>query len=92
VPPNGRIDYGLVQYWDASQLFPMGRILIGPLSSKSYTQVDFLLENRSNGTIAIKVTEANTDKPVKFQFVKEESEFSYDFDEQKKQLDKLLVL
>lgn len=92
VPPNGKIDYGLVQYWDPSQLFPMGRIIIGPLSSKGYTQVDFVLENRSNGTIAIKVTEANSDKPVKFQFVKEQSEFSYDFEEQKKQLDKLLVL
>lgn len=74
----------LCQFWDAQEeVHKLGTIVIGPVQSFSEMYVDVIVENKLNGTIAVKVRNADNQKEMKFEFIKKQSNYKYDFQTQK---------
>jgi molecular chaperone DnaK (HSP70) len=81
----------LMQYWDEAHPFTLGKIKLGPYSNSSITEAELSVENRSNGTIGLKVKNINTDQPLKFNFEKEKSEHQYVYEKQKALVDNIVI-
>lgn len=75
----------LCQFWDAeTEVFYLGEIKAGPFSHQVHEfYLEFAIENRSNGTIGIKVKNADIGKDIKFEFIKKQTAHTYDFHQQK---------
>lgn len=74
----------LVQFWDADEeVHKLGTIMIGPIQAFSEVYLDVIIENKLNGTISVKVKNSDTQKDVKFEFRKKQSQHKYDFNTQK---------
>jgi molecular chaperone DnaK len=85
------INLQLVQYWDTSEVFPVGIIKIGPYSDLHNWNIELSVENRSNGTIGLKVRNVDSHRDLPFEFFKEESKYKYNFKEQKKLIDSVTI-
>ena len=90
--PRAKVSYELLQFWDINQdKTVLGNIHIGPFESASPIHITISLENRANGTIGLKVKNAENGKDMRFDFVKTKSEYTYNFEEQKKLVDNILI-
>lgn len=85
------ISFRLTQFWDESHLFPLGKIVLGPYSNSSNTDIELSVENRSNGTIGLKVKNINNDQQLKFNFEKERSEHEYVYEKQKSLVESIVI-
>jgi molecular chaperone DnaK (HSP70) len=82
------INLELCQFWDPNDdLHKLGIIKAGPFSMMSEFYLEVAVENRVNGTIGIKVKNADNGKDMKFEFIKKESQHKYDFKQQKSLVD-----
>jgi hypothetical protein len=91
IGPNDAIKLSLVQYWDENEPFRLGKIKIGPYNNSENWNVELLIENRSNGTIAIKTKNTANNKDLKFVFEKEPTKYEYNAEEQKKMLNSITI-
>ncbi len=84
---NGHQPYthiGLCQFWDGSEgVQKLGTLKIGPFATGDSLNIEVNVENRANGTIGIKVKNADSGRDMRFEFVKEPSTHTYDFNKQK---------
>ncbi|MCU7551423.1 Hsp70 family protein [Chitinophagaceae bacterium LB-8] len=83
----------LCQFWDAeTEVFYLGEIKAGPFSHQATEfYLEFAIENRSNGTIGIKVKNADNGKDIKFEFIKKQTKHTYDFHKQKALVDSVYL-
>jgi molecular chaperone DnaK (HSP70) len=91
IGPNEILKFALVQYWDENEIFKLGTIKIGPFQNIENWTVELFVENRSNGTIAVKVKSATNGKDLKFSFEKEESKYEYNAEDQRKLLNSITI-
>jgi molecular chaperone DnaK (HSP70) len=81
---NPKFTIELCQFWDAEEeLHKLGTIVVGPIQSFSEMYLDVIVENKLNGTIAVKVKNADNQKDIKFEFIKKQSKHKYDYQTQK---------
>lgn len=74
----------LCQYWDAKEdVHKLGTIKCGPFTIYSEFYLEVIIENRLNGTIGIKLKNADNGKDIKFEFIRKESNHKYDYVQQK---------
>lgn len=86
------IELELCQFWDPQEdIHKLGTIKVGPLSMLAECYVEIAVENRLNGTIGIKVRNADTGKDLKFEFIRKTSLHKYDFQQQKTMLDNIYL-
>lgn len=88
---NEKIGLKIVQYWDENEVFKLGTINIGPYPNTENWKIELQLENRSNGTIGVKVKNTANGKDLKFSFEKEQSKYEYNVEEQKKLLNSITI-
>ena len=85
---NPVMEMELCQYWDQMDgLHLLGTIKAGPFLNNEDTLVEINVENRLNGTIGIKLKDADTGQDIRFEFIKKKSEFTYDYQQQKALVD-----
>ncbi len=85
---SGYIDIELCQYWDQNDgLHKLGMLKIGPFAQSEEIYVEVQVENRMNGTIGIKVRNADTGRDLRFEFIKKKSAHTYDYQKQKSLVD-----
>lgn len=78
----------LCQYWDPKEdLHKLGTIKAGPFILASDFYLEVAVENRLNGTIGIKLKNADTGKDIKFEFIRKQSAHKYDYHQQKSLVD-----
>jgi hypothetical protein len=53
--------------------------------------VELTVENRANGTIGIKLKNADNGRDIKFDFEKINSEYKYDYEAQRTNLENVLI-
>jgi molecular chaperone DnaK (HSP70) len=86
------LELELCQFWDPQEdIHKLGTIKIGPLSMMQVAYVEVAVENRQNGTIGIKVRNADNAKDIKFEFIRKTSAHKYDFQQQKSMLDNIYL-
>lgn len=74
----------LCQFWDPLEdLHKLGTIKAGPFGLLSEFFLEVNVENRLNGTIGIKLKNADNGKDIKFEFIRKESGHKYEFQQQK---------
>lgn len=82
----------LCQFWDAeSDLHELGMISVPQFNTFNEFLLEIQIENRLNGTIGIKVKNADTQQDIRFEFIKKESQHKYDYQQQKNLLDSVYV-
>ena len=82
------IQFELCQFWDPKEdLHQLGIIKAGPFSLMSEFYLEITIENRLNGTIGIKLKNADNGRDVKFEFIRKESNHKYDYKKQKSLVD-----
>jgi len=85
---NEYVDIELCQYWDQHDgLQKLGKLKIGPFMPSGEVYIEIQVENRLNGTIGVKVRNADNGKDVRFEFIKKKSEHIYDYQKQKTLVD-----
>lgn len=73
----------LCQYWDIDNVQELGTIKAGPFALTDPMYIEALVENRANGTISVKLKNADNGKDIRVEFVKKKSKHDYDFQQQK---------
>ncbi len=82
------VNIELCQYWDPQEdVQKLGTIKAGPFSIMSEFYLEVMIENRLNGTISIKLKNADNGKDIKFEFIRKESNHKYDYQQQKSLVD-----
>lgn len=82
------ISFDLCQFWDPKEdVHQLGTIKAGPFSAFSEFYLEVAVENRLNGTIGIKLKNADNGRDIKFEFIRKESNHKYDFHQQKSLVD-----
>ncbi len=82
----------LCQFWDAQvDLHLLGTIVVNSFQTFNEFLLEINIENRQNGTISVKVKNADTGKDMKFEFIKKESQHKYDFSSQKALLENMYL-
>ncbi len=82
----------LCQFWDPQEdLHKLGTIKAGPFGPVSEFLLEVNVENRLNGTIGIKLKNAENGRDIKFEFIRKESGYKYDFLQQKSLLDNIYL-
>lgn len=86
------ISLELCQFWDPQDdLHKLGTIKAGPFSLFAPFYLELTVENRVNGTISIKLKNADNGKDIKFEFIKKQSQYKYDFQQQKSLIDNIYL-
>ena len=86
------INIELCQYWDPKEdLYKLGTIRIGSLGITGDFMLEVLVENRLNGTIGIKLKNADNGRDIKFEFIRKASNHKYDFQQQKSMVDSIYL-
>jgi molecular chaperone DnaK (HSP70) len=82
------VSLDLCQFWNANEdLQKLGIIKAGPFSMYADFHMEVNIENRLNGTIGVKLKNADTGKDIKFEFIRQSSNHKYDFGHQKSLVD-----
>lgn len=82
----------LCQFWDAdSDLHELGTIQVQQFNTLNEFILEIQIENRLNGTIGLKVRNADTQQDIRFDFIRKESNHKYDYQQQKALLDSVYV-
>lgn len=82
----------LCQFWDPQEdIYTLGTIKSGPFNLNSDFYLEVAVENRINGTIGIKVRNADNGRDIKFEFVRKASEYKYDYQHQKTMVDSVYL-
>jgi molecular chaperone DnaK (HSP70) len=82
----------LCQFWDAdSDLHELGTIQVQQFNTLNEFVLEIQIENRLNGTIGIKVRNADTLQDIRCEFIRKESNHKYDYQQQKALLDSVYV-
>lgn len=82
---SGYIEMELCQYWDQNDgLHKLGLLKIGPFARLEDIYIEMQVENRLDGTIGIKVRNADNGRDIQFEFIKKKSEHTYDYQQQQK--------
>lgn len=82
----------LCQFWDAdTDLYQLGTIVVPQFNTLNEFLLEVNIENRQNGTIGVKVRNADTQQDIRFEFIRKESGHKYDFQQQKSFLDAVYV-
>lgn len=90
---NKGIKFMLVQFFDKSDdIQELGEIILEqlPIKANDYT-IEIIVENKSNGTLGLKVKDSNTNQNIKFEFLKKKQEFEYNFDQQYKLINSFYI-
>lgn len=83
VMPNVKTVLSFVQSFDArDENAVTGTLVLGPYSSE-VKNVELLVENKANGTISIKVKDAESGKSLKFAYEKLQTKYHYELSEQR---------
>lgn len=86
------INFELCQFWDPNDdLHNLGTIKAGPFSMLSSFYLEVQVENRLNGTIGIKLKNADNGRDIKFEFIKKQSKHKYDFNQQRSLVDSVYL-
>lgn len=94
IKPSGVAQFALevVQYWDEGELQVLGLL---QLEAGTSVIQDFMLEvnieNKANGTIGVKVRNADTGRDQRFTFKPLKSTYQYNFQQQKILVDSVLL-
>ncbi|QCR21558.1 Hsp70 family protein [Pontibacter sp. SGAir0037] len=82
------IHFDLCQFWDPKEdVHQLGTIKVGPFATFGEFYLEVAVENRLNGTIGIKVKNADNGRDIKFEFIRKESNHKYDYQQQKALVD-----
>ena len=82
------VEFQLCQFWDPNEdVQELGTIKAGPFGTFSEFFLEVLVENRLNGTIGIKLKNADNGRDIKFEFIRKQSNHKYDFQQQKALVD-----
>jgi molecular chaperone DnaK (HSP70) len=82
------VSLDLCQFWNvAEDVQKLGTIKAGPFSMYADFYLEVMVENRLNGTIGIKVKNADNGNDIKFEFLRKASDHKYDFAQQKSLVD-----
>lgn len=81
-PKTTYIEMILCQYWDMDNVQELGTIKAGPFALTDPMYLEALVENRANGTISVKLKNADNGKDIKIEFVKKKSNHTYDLQQQ----------
>lgn len=82
----------LCQFWDPQEdVHKLGTIKVGPFGPVSEFHLEIAVENRLNGTIGIKVKNADNGRDIKFEFIRKASNHKYDFQQQKTLVDSVYL-
>ncbi|TDQ09435.1 Hsp70 family protein [Pedobacter metabolipauper] len=90
ISPHQRefVSFELCQFWDPKEdVHQLGTIKAGPFSLMADFYMEIAIENRLNGTIGIKLKNADNGRDIKFEFIRKESNHTYDFKQQKALVD-----
>lgn len=86
------VNIELCQFWDPQEdVHKLGTIKAGPFSLMSEFYLEVAVENRLNGTIGIKVRNADNGKDIKFEFIRKASDHKYDYQQQKSMVDNIYL-
>jgi molecular chaperone DnaK (HSP70) len=82
------VNIELCQFWDPLEdVQKLGTIKAGPFFMMSEFFLEVMVENRLNGTISIKLKNADNGRDIKFEFIRKESNHKYDYQQQKSLVD-----
>lgn len=83
----------LVQYFDYQEdLQELGEIIINELPAKTSAYIiDIQVENKSNGTLGLKVKDCQIKQNIKFEFKKKQQKHEYNFEKQYKLLNSYFI-
>ena len=82
----------LCQFWDAADaIHRLGLIKIGGFEASDGMNAEISVENRMNGTIGIKVRNADTGRDLRFEFVRQQSQHTFDFHQQQTLIDNIYL-
>ncbi len=85
---TSEISFELCQFWDPKDdVHQLGTIKVVTSALLSEFYLEVAIENRLNGTIGIKLKDADNGRDVKFEFIRKESNHKYDFKQQKTLVD-----
>jgi molecular chaperone DnaK (HSP70) len=85
---SSEVQFDLCQFWDPKDdLHQLGTIKAGPFSLLADFYLEIAIENRLNGTIGIKLKDAENGRDIKFEFIRKESNHKYDYKQQKSLVD-----
>lgn len=86
------VSFELCQFWDPQEdVHKLGTIKAGPFAIFSEFYLEVIVENRLNGTISIKLKNADNGKDIKFEFIRKESNHKYDYQQQKSLVDNVYL-
>ena len=88
---NNTLRFGLCQFWEESDVQQIGIVKAGPFEAGAPFFLEANIENRLNGTIGIKLFNASTGKDIRFEFIREESHYKYDYNGQQALVDNVYL-
>jgi molecular chaperone DnaK (HSP70) len=89
---NPVVNIELCQFWDPKEdLHKLGTIKVGPFGVTGDMMLEVQVENRLNGTIGIKLRNADNGRDIKFEFIRKSSNHKYDFQQQKSMVDNVYL-
>jgi len=89
---NGYFFFRLYQFWNQNEdLHLLGTAKAGPFSLQDEFNIEISVENRADGTIGLKLKNADNGRDLKFEFIKKESAHKYDFRQQKNMVDNIYL-
>lgn len=93
VPANTSYAYiMLCQYWDAAdEVQQLGTIKAGPFTLNQDLYLEVNVENRLNGTIGVKLKNADNGADIRVEFVKKSATHIYDFQKQKELVENVFL-
>ncbi len=89
---NDFVHIELCQFWDPQEdIHKLGTIKAGPFGLMSEFYLEVAVENRLNGTIGIKLKNADNGRDIKFEFIRKASDHKYDYQQQKAMVDSVYL-
>jgi molecular chaperone DnaK (HSP70) len=80
--------FSLYQFWNMNEdLHLLGTAKAGPFPMQDEFNVEVWVENRADGTIGLKLRNADNGRDLKFEFTRKQSVHKYDFRQQKNMVD-----
>jgi molecular chaperone DnaK (HSP70) len=86
------VNIELCQFWDPQEdIHKLGTIKAGPFGLMNDFFLEVAVENRLNGTIGIKLKNADNGRDIKFEFIRKASDHKYDYQQQKSMVDSVYL-
>jgi len=80
------------QYWDEAETQLLGSIeLDSSVASMGEFLLEVNLENKANGTIGLKLKNADNGRDIRFAFTRNQSKFQYNYQEQRTLIDSIFL-